>query len=253
MDVSRKRLFILIGIGSAVLILIGTLLAILFSNSYQNSIGKGIPINNFRDIVRNIPTVFQEEIEATLYTVVVDNSPEKEVGLVRDAFIRDDSYEEMGTTEAVRSGSFLVDIESLKQTYRVQFTYSGDETSVNNRGNASTVTCPLPEELRFGDFECSTFIGREAAPDASIIQHLPYRSIGFSVFGIQENGESPLVLYADLNIPTTVLSSSIENRRDAVAAYKNDVLSWISSKGVSVDDYQIFYSHNDDGVFIGRP
>lgn len=254
MDTSRKRLLVVAGVGAGVLFLLGLVLVILFSNGYQNSIGKGIPINNFRDVVRNIPTVFQDEIEATLYTVVIENSPDREVGFVGDAFIRSGSYEESFETEtSLRYGTFLVDIESFKQTYRVQFNYSSDETNLNNRGNASTVTCPQENELRFGEFKCSTFISRESTVDAPIIQHLPYRSISFNVYGIQENQNVPLILYAELNIPASSLSGSVENRRQTVTVYKRDVVNWIASKGFSTEDYQVFYSHNDDGVFIGRP
>lgn len=253
MDSSRKRLLLFVSIGAGVLILLGILLAVIFTNNYQNSFGKGIPINNFTAVIRNIPNEYKEEIEATLYTVVVENSSNKDIGFVRDAFIRDGSYEEEGTVEnTIRSGSFLVDIESLRQTYRVQFTYSGDETNVNNRGNATNVSCPEQDELRFGDFECTSFIGREAAPNASIIQSLPYRSVGFNVFAIEEEGAA-LILYAELNIPTSILGAGIDPRREAVAAYKSDVINWLASKGISAEDYTVIYNYNDDGVFIGRP
>jgi len=94
-------------------------------------------------------------------------------GYVREDATVDDVIVREGTVETFRNGdagtvtTFLVDIPSVRQTYRVQVTDGGEEmTDV-----PAYITCPKAEEIKYPDTECR---GHYGSTSAAVELYLPY-------------------------------------------------------------------------------
>ena len=125
-----------------IVLLVVTLINLLRSNPY----GPEIKIDNLTGTYKNIPESEQDLIYSELYNIVSNNSePNAEIP-TSGAIIRDDSAtSDYDKTNAVHSGSFIVDIPSIEQSYLVQFEWSPSSQSQGLGGYPVVITC-LPED-----------------------------------------------------------------------------------------------------------
>lgn len=122
-----------------------------------NPYGENIHIKNFSEHFPDIPRSNRQELFANLYKMVAENSPDKEEIKVKDAKIRDGSvvtrnYE----SDNLNYGEFIVDIQSLEQSYRGQFTWSPDaekNATITNEYN-NLITCLAEFDLKYDEFGC---------------------------------------------------------------------------------------------------
>ena len=104
---------------------------------------------------------------------------------VDDVVVREGTVETFRNGEAGAVTTFLVDIPSVRQTYRVQVTDGGGEmTDV-----PAYITCPKAEEMKYPDTECR---GHYGSTSAAVETYLPYS-------GVLASGEKYLVKSVSLN------------------------------------------------------
>lgn len=122
---------ILIGIGFALLVII--VLIITFKNLFRkNPYGEEIRIDNFSQYYSDVPGDEQDKIFHELYETVSENTHDIEKMPSSGALVRDGTTNyEYDRDAYVHYGNFVVDIESLKQSYQVQFNWSNKENSIN--------------------------------------------------------------------------------------------------------------------------
>lgn len=253
-DQSKKQLIIIGVIVGIILVGFIILIAFLFRDTGKNQFGERIRIQNYDEIVKNTSDDTRDAIESYLYNIVKMNK-EKDFNAttVKDAYIRKDSasqnYVQM---DRYYSGDFIVDMESIKQSYWVQYTYALDESNPKVSGSPVVISC-LPENLlKYGPFDCKDLVSDQGAANDVLLQYLPYQNFSFRITPDATRGER-LTMIVRLSIPQLQLKGSAETRRNAVAQFKGQVESWIISKGGDPASYDYEYNYDDNGNPINLP
>lgn len=246
---NRMRQFLIIGgVAFVILAIILSIVGLLLN---KNPYGESIQIQNYNNKIKNISNDYENNIEAQLYKAVQFNSEDKVNGAeVKDAFIRDGSDKQTEARKDVQySGSFVVDIESRKESYKVQYAYSRNANDEFVSGYPVTVTCVDPSEVKYKEFNCkdgsenNTIQGKNA-----IINFLPHETVSYTLRA--ELVDDTLTLHAELYIPSIDLSGNEASRREVVTMYKNEVTQWITAQGFKPEEYTIEYNYTDDGTKI---
>jgi hypothetical protein len=249
---SKKKQLTIIGTIFGAIVLAVVVIAIIVNLSSKNEYGDGLKIQNYNQKVKNTSTVMRNSIEATLYNVVKKNVSENtDLLKVGDAFIRDDSniqnYDEPSN---IYTGNFIVDIESIKQSYYVQYTYVKDTDNDEGLANRVVINCVEEKDLKFGTFECTDFVAEQAGKNDSIIQYLPFSNFSFHIAADTTAGDDNLVLHVELRIPESDLKGDLASKQNIVVLYKNEVAQWLKAKDFIPTDYTFEYNYTDNGDYI---
>lgn len=217
-----------------------TLLFIVFGPKGGNPYGSEVLIKGYDDNVKNLSTDYENLIMAELSGVIKLNTKDGEsVANVKDATLRDGSAQQEYSEEfSIYRGSFVVDIESLKQSYLMTYTYSRDPDSAALGGYPVLASCLPVDQLKYGDFSCKDIETEESGDLNPITTILPYSTLSYSIRAVHDDDTIRLVV--------TLFISGADRRSGeaaAVTAYKNEVLDWISSKGFNPADYEITYKY----------
>lgn len=139
---------ILVALAMIILAVI-SLMSIFRTNPYGNE----IRIDNLTKEYPDLPRERQDLIYNQLYDMVAENlSSEAESEIPKSgALVREGSAEANYDSETkIHYGNFIVDIEAVKQSYRVQFEWSGVSNNQELGGYPAIVLC-LPEYLQIYD------------------------------------------------------------------------------------------------------
>jgi hypothetical protein len=93
---------------------------------------------------------------------------------------------EHNAVEGIETGSFIVDIESLKQSYGVQFTWVVEETSNYDNGYPVIVRC-LSQEEQIYDFDNCVNMFEDDSEKYPITKDLPIALAKNSLGSLQTN------------------------------------------------------------------
>ena len=249
MDNTRQLRIITI-VGILFFIIIGVFIYIAYSNANKNEYGESLSINNYDQKVKNLSKQYKDAITASLYkTVLLNSSNEVKASSIKDAIIREnsDSQDEVIKNEQY-TGDFIVDIASIKQSYKVQYTYSKTVDNEVLSGYPILVSCLDVKDLKYGDFKCKDLYVDKSKQDDVIVGYLPYNTLDYRLTGNTTTGE--LVINAKLNITPGDLKGSVESRQKIVAMYKKEVTNWIKSKNLDPSKYTIVYNYDDNGNLL---
>lgn len=246
---SKKKaiivLAVIIGVFSLIIWGISLLLA-----SDENQFGKFIRIQNYEAKIKNLPSEVRDATESYLYNVTVMNIDSSiNASKINDAKIREGSNEQE-LEDNVYTGTYIVDMASIKQSYGVSYTYSSDDNKLG--GNPVVVSCLPKDKLIYGEFKCTDIVSKQASKTDNIIRYLPYQNFSFKISPDATQGET-LVLVVTLSIPESDLKGSQASRLEVLNAYKKQVTDWVESKGVDPKDYVFQYNYDDAGNFIPPP
>lgn len=217
-----------------------TLLFVLFAPKNTNPYGGEVIIRNYRDNVKNLSGNYEDLIMAELYKVIKLNTKEGEaVPSVNDAILRDGSARQEYSEEfSIYKGSFIVDIESLKQSYIITYVYSRDSDSTALGGYPILASCLPVDQLIYGDFGCKDIESEESVDLNPITTVLPYSTLSYSIRAVNNDKSIRLIV--------TLFITEADRRSGeaaAIASYKEEVLAWISSQGFNPADYEIVYNY----------
>lgn len=132
----------------SLIILVFLILILLFTP--QNIESNHIRIDNFSTIT-SAPDDYCKYIEETIWNTIKDQQGITENDL-KTATIREGSSSE-DTNGDIVSTSFLVDIDSLHSSFRVNFLWNKKQSKVPSDPTIS-VTCPSADEIIYDDFIC---------------------------------------------------------------------------------------------------
>lgn len=155
----RLRPYIIIGLFILLVIIIISILGIagVFN---QNPFGASTKINNFNQYYKEVPTERYDAVSAALYTTIGYNIPESEIP-TQGAMIRESSITNNYNEESLSTlSTFLVDIESIQQTYQIQMQWSNNPDATM-AGYSILVTCPAEDQLIYPSFKCEDMITRD--------------------------------------------------------------------------------------------
>lgn len=255
MQPTDKRLRIIIVIAIAVFVLLGIGLTIASIVANQNPYGKAIKIQNYGAKVQNLSKDYENNISSALYDIVNLNRDDEFEGRdVKDALIRDGSEVQNEAQANVRyQGSFIVDIASLEQSYKVQYSYSTRENDPFVAGYPILLSCVDEADVKYENFDCKDLVSRSEASDGTtksdpLINALPYSTLSY---GLQANTTSgSLILKAELRIPESDLRGDLASKQEIVRNYKRMVTDFIRTRGFDPSKYTIDYNYTDNGERI---
>ena len=255
--ISRKKAFAFVAV-VAVLTILVIVIGTLVTERDTNRFGRFIKIQNYNDEVKNLSPEMRESMESYLYTVVKMNVVSGfEPGEIKDAVVRAGSTEQSyNARTSVYSGSFIIDIESVKQSYRASYEYLRDKSMrdiANISGNPVAITCLAKDKLKFGVFSCKDIVGEQASGFDDILKFLPYQNFSYKITPNSVENEGKLTLEVELTIPQSDLVGPESSKREVVAMYKKQVLDWVASKGVDASQYEYKFNYDDVGNLINQP
>lgn len=183
-------------------------------------------------------------IKHNLYTAInLNTHPAVKNNSVKDILVRNESFSDTyDSTKHVYTIHFIVDIKSLKQSYRVQYQWVTNPTYGPNKDDYGTqVTCLPLSELIYGDFHCK---------DARILEQgldnydpvgllLPYHvESKYKITSYTKVGGS-VVLYVDAYAPGWVVKLD----QATLNGYTEDIKAWLKKNGLNPDKYIIHYTN----------
>lgn len=236
-DENRRTIFIalLVGFIVAIVIIIGFYIA-----SLNNDNKERISIKNYSEYVKNLPSSEREALETMLYRTVSNNLDDDEkIKSINDAYIRNDSYSQDYKDDAYTT-TFIVDIESIKQSYKLQSVYANYNNETVNLDYTQLVLCLEKDKLKYGDFNCKDRISDENGLSRSdpILEYLPLSTLDYTVS--IDTSSKDLKLIAKLILTEVDYKLGVD---DAVAEYKEKLRTWFESKDLNIDDYSITYEY----------
>ena len=99
----------------------------------------------------SMPRSVKEAYEDSLWQNIKEYVKDVDRSVIRDVQIRDGSYEEMEVNgDGVIQAKFIVDIDSIQQTYRVTISWANDGSDVME----TIIGCPTPDENKYPDSFC---------------------------------------------------------------------------------------------------
>lgn len=235
-----KRKIIIIVIVLITIIAIAVASIVYISSNKRNSYGGELQIANLDEVTNGRPSDQDtlEYIKYDLYRVVnKNNTPPVESNSIKDILIRENSFQQnQDTIKGVNDVSFIVDIESLKQSYLVSYQWSIGKDRSNLDEWGTVVKCLPIEQLIYGDFNCKDMFIELDSPSDPILKHLPYSTADYSVV---------LDPSTEKTLKATIRTTAADERFNsdlAIKKYKADLNDWITSIGLNPADYKINYT-----------
>ena len=232
---SKQRRALIVVVIISVLIIVATLA---YVSTRTKSNENKVSIRGLNDI-SNISTDRRDGIMASLYEIVRLNSVEgTNIPGIKDAALRKGSEKQSEVKSKVQyTGTFIVDIASLKQSYRITYSYTSDNHDVFSSGYPVMASCLNKDELVFGEFDCKNpSYGAKSDTSDPLLSKLPFNSSFYSIDSTTDkiDGKTHLVVQVMMNHNST-------STKKAFLQYRDEALSWIKSQDVSVDNYVIEY------------
>lgn len=169
---------------------------------------------------------------STVNEMVKKINPEKKIDKIKDAAVRTDSLNLRilnKKPDSEREVFFLLDIPSLKQTYRVTqiVSYQGQNSSVY-------VDCPKKEDLIYSDFQCWDRFYRKNQERDPIYTVTPahQEDHGFRIKARQNRDKN-----GKLVIMVEILSKK-PAKREAIKDLANE---YLTKRGIKLEDYTVLY------------
>ena len=213
---------------------------------HENPFGEQIAIDNFSKYYSDVPDSTKDSVLAALFVIVNSNTAEGSEVQGASAKIRDGSAENnYDKNKDIHSGKFIVDIESMQQSYAGYFEWSKDENNVNLSGYRTLFTCLNEDELIYGDFGCKDMFSDMITTKFPVIKKLPirveYYSDNYSIYTYYYIGYE-LKDDGDLIIKIT----------DYTGGNYENALEKMKAEGVDLEKYTIEYNDESTSLFWGH-
>ncbi len=238
---NKKRLFILIGLVATILLFIVVASVVAYFTSLKNPYGESVKIQNYSQIVKNLSPDIRESIEASLYNTVKKNMAT--VPSIKDALIRKDTATQKEVKKNTQfTGSFIVDIASIRQSYQVGYSYSTNPDDGFMTGYPITITCVNPNDAIYSEFTCQSTLSHEADQTDPVLTLLPHSTLNYAITAFTDLDNNKKI-----TLTVTLLLTEADRRTDPVAAaaqYQAEAQSWLNSQGLDLSKYTINYVTN---------
>lgn len=193
----------------------------------DNYWGKTVKIDNFSENLngRKNNGATYNLIRNRLYKRIIENNGD--IAQVNSAVIRSGTFE-YDSQENVTTVKFIVDIESIKQSYQVSYQW-GDEDYLDEYG--TIVSCLPKKSLIYGDFNCQDLFTSMAGTNDPALLATPYSDYGYDITA-EEQSDGKVVINIYLYACQV----------DEEEVYRDYALDYLKSQNVDLEDYTINYS-----------
>lgn len=225
MTANLKKMILII---SGILVALFILLTIIFIATGGMSKNQA-DISNINSLPINLSKKDEENIKKAVFNYLSSNYSEYNDISSENIVIREKSYSETIDNDITHS-TFIIDIESKKQSFRVNYNWS--KTNSKSVNNPVTVQCLDSIDLIYGKFDCLDQSNSKDDKVDPILSYLPYSTDYYTITPVR-NSDGSLTL----KIQSTGLSRALTEDD-----YKQMVSEWLSRKGVNPNDYSLFIS-----------
>lgn len=181
----------------------------------------------------NIPEKEWSSIKNRIWTILGNHMEQLNKNEIDDAVIREGTYNEEikknGNTN-IHNASFLVDIDSLKQTFAVSVSWA-DSDKVEFTSNPISVECPKKSEMKYPETFCYGINTTTASPGIYLPYTKPKGEHGDYYYTIRQD-------YDDANKINVVIRACDYEK------YKKEADKYLKSTGIKLDEYTIEYEEN---------
>lgn len=183
-----------------------------------------------------LPQDAQEFIAENIWEVVKSNVAEFNQNDIADAVIREGTYEEREMEDGSVRANFIVDIDSLKQSYTISTGWSEDKKVVYE----VVVDCPPLAQMKYPETVCYGMYNNTY----SINLYLPY------IVNPEGYDKEDAVLAPDIYIDADESEKIVEVMVSACDAdkFKREAMEYLNSIPVDLSDYKIEYNINNINV-----
>lgn len=227
--INKKQIIILV---TSFICLIGLLSAIYIIQNNSNQIS----INNYDKYLKNLPNDRKTDINRAIYSQI--RYLDKLQDYKNDTNIRSNSYsEKYNKSSFIYQSSFIIDIPSLKISYRIGLSWT-KKSNIELSGSNLSFSCVEKSEIIYKDFNCRKSLNLPDITDDKILNYLPYSVSNYSII-IKSNTPSGISLYIDIFLD---LADTENNKTEtSIAKYKTAALNWIKSKNLNPNSYIVNY------------
>lgn len=121
---------------------------------HKNPFGEELKIDNFSKYYKKVPEETRNSVFASLYNTASLNVTDSETP-TSGAIIRPDSTsEKYDQSTEIYSGNFIVDIESIQQSFQVYMEWSKKSNNSNLTGYTVTISCLTGSSSAYGSTKC---------------------------------------------------------------------------------------------------
>lgn len=234
--ISPLHLIIAIGVLIIGIIVIISLIQIFRRNPY----GPETKIDNFSKYYNSTPNDTRDIAFTQLYTIIANNLPEDTKIPTSGAKIRKGTdTKEYFNDSKINYYTFIVDIDSIKQSYYVQISWS-KSLDADLGGYPIIILCPQPDQLIYEPFDCQDIYTETNETSDPSFQVLP-----LTVSYYDQKGD-----YVEYRLKTDV--ATLENDDtpiaidiiDVTGGNKTAAINKLSELGLNPDDYIINYYYS---------
>ncbi|MBQ2695567.1 hypothetical protein IJG04_02960 [Candidatus Saccharibacteria bacterium] len=122
----------------ALFILIPIIIFIIYNFTVTNPLPLNTVISNFNEKLPDIPSNIVDDIEQNIYMQLYSTDQQAPTS---GATIRDDSVNTFPLNDNLSSGTFIVDINELEQSFLVLYNYDTQNSESTDESNHSTLFC----------------------------------------------------------------------------------------------------------------
>jgi hypothetical protein len=188
-----------------------------------------VNISNYSDYTETIPSGLREGIDEALYRAVELNLSEGEKMITSSASIRKKTPQSSyNNSTNITSGSFIVDLKDIRQSYKVFYDWSADKDNPGVSGTPIAVNCLSSDDRIYKDFKC---IDGSESSGLSLEYQLPFTDISgpFEIEYMHKQETTPVI---------GIFHSTPDGRQKA--------LDWLRSKNINPTNIVINYLDIND-------
>lgn len=198
----------------------------LLSNLLQpTEVSAKIHLNNLESTIPEIPKDQREDISRELYNIAAQNTENSKFIKNFGATIRESTIEKESN-----SGSFIVDIDDLQESYLVQYRLKGDDGKYDS-GYPTLITCPKKSLRIYENQSCEDNFSPKTLEEL-----LPYSDTTSSgqFFSIVK-GEN----FSPKKQSIIIMSSICDNYQSTSEEINSKVQAWINDQEIDISKVPI--------------
>lgn len=224
---------LVLGVGVLCLVFAAIIINLLTSTHRSNEVS----ISNLDTLVKNISDDRKNDIVSGLNNIIKINNDNIDTSKIKDAVIRKESNQQSSSSgESRYTGTFIVDIPSLQQSYRLTYSYTRNRDDTFSSGYPVIASCLSEKEYIYQEFNCKNpTYTIEPEAHTALEGKLPYTSSFYTITsGSEDTGKPRLVIQIMMNHNSTAT-------KKAFLQYSKDAVNWLKSQGADINNYTIEY------------
>ena len=179
----------------------------------------------------NIPQKNIDIFEKTLWDLISSHNNSANESIIDDVVIRDGSYSEIEQDDSM-SANFIIDIDSIKQTYVVSIGWPKNKNNDDITYNDVVIDCPPQNQMKYPETVCYGMYNNTYSLDL----YLPWQ-IDSPYQDEYEYAGSEVQIDGDESAHTITVSLAPCNNMEENKQKANDYLQTIPN----INDYQVEY------------